>query len=271
MLVCPKCKAKLVREGNCYRCGQHHVYDIARSGYVHLLLGNHKMSGDEKDMVKARSVFLSGGYYQPLCEALIKIIESYHPHIIVDAGCGEGYYTNQLRKAFPHSVMYGFDLSKYAVARACKENIKNKDDIIYGVANVFHMPLSNVCADLILSVFAPFHIEENKRILKEGGLFIKVGPASKHLYELKQVLYDEVYEHKDDVAQYDGFTCIYEQFVTYEVTIQEPEHIHALYQMTPYFWKSPIAGSDRLKSLVYLKTKIQFHIAVFEKHDKAHY
>lgn len=265
MLVCPKCKETLIKEATCYRCGQHHVFDIARRGYVHLILGNHKASGDEKEMVKARTMFLSSGYYKPLCDALIKIIKSYEAKIIVDAGCGEGYYTNQLHKALPHSVMYGFDLSKYAVDKACKENTKHGNDIIYGVANVFHMPLSNACADLILSVFAPFHIEENKRILKKGGVFIKVGPASKHLYELKRELYDEVYDHNDDVAQYEGFTCIHEQFITYEIAIQDQEQIHALYHMTPYFWKSPKEGSDRLKNLVYLKTKIQFHIEVFKK------
>lgn len=37
LFICPICAAPLAREGNIYRCPGGHSYDVARSGYVHLL------------------------------------------------------------------------------------------------------------------------------------------------------------------------------------------------------------------------------------------
>lgn len=50
-----------------------HSYDIARQGYVHLLPVKQmhaKIPGDTKQMVDARRVFLSGGYYERSCDKL---------------------------------------------------------------------------------------------------------------------------------------------------------------------------------------------------------
>lgn len=261
MLICPKCKNKLTKEEHTYECIHHHSFDIARRGYVNMLLGNHKATGDDKEMVKARTNFLSHGYYQPLCDAIKKIVEQDQPAVLVDAGCGEGFYTNQIKDVLPTSTIYGFDLSKFAVDEACKA----KKDITYGVCSVFHMPLQDACADMILSVFAPFDIEENKRVLKDGGLFVKVGPASKHLYDLKKVLYDEIYENEGNVENYANMELIHCEYVDYEIEIDGQADIYALFQMTPYYWKTPKAGSERLKCLDILKTRVQFRIEVYKK------
>ena len=58
---------------------------------------------------------------------------------------------------------------------------------MYAVASVFHMPLSDTCADMVLSVFAPFEAEEFLRALKPGGRFMKVGPGPAASMGLKQV------------------------------------------------------------------------------------
>lgn len=261
MLICPKCKEQLIKEENNYQCVNHHVFDIARRGYVNMLLGNHKITGDDKEMVKARTDFLSHGYYQPLCDAIKAIIIAHHPNMIVDAGCGEGFYTNQIKEALPTSIMYGFDISKFAVDEACK----GKKDIIYGVCSVFHMPLHDACADMIISIFAPFDSGENKRVLKTGGLFIKVSPASKHLLAMKQVLYDNVYENEECIEQYEGMERIHEECIDYEIQITGQKDIHALFQMTPYYWRTPKAGSERLSKLDALQTRVQFRLEVFKK------
>ena len=43
------------------------------------------------------------------------------------------------------------------------------------------------------------------------------------------------------------------------------EDIHALFQMTPYYWKPPKSGAQRLAKLQELTTEIAFDIHVFEK------
>lgn len=66
MLLCPKCGSKLIKEKRVWRCLNNHSYDIAKRGYVNLALHHKALSGDDRDMVKARTRFLSHGYYAPL-------------------------------------------------------------------------------------------------------------------------------------------------------------------------------------------------------------
>ena len=118
MLLCPKCGNKLVREERVWRCQNNHSYDIAKRGYVNLALHHKALSGDDREMVKARTRFLSHGYYAPLQAALVELVRGYHPSVVIDAGCGEGYYTNRVKQET--DTLLGFDLSKYAVDEACK-------------------------------------------------------------------------------------------------------------------------------------------------------
>ena len=44
--------------------------------------------------------------------------------------------------------------------------------------------------DLLVNCFSPLAIEEFRRVLSPGGAFVYVVPSEKHLWELKQVLYE---------------------------------------------------------------------------------
>ena len=261
MLLCPKCREELTREGNVLRCENHHSFDIARRGYSNLLLGNRKGTGDDKEMVRARTRFLSQGYYQPLCTALCEYLQTVSPACVVDAGCGEGFYTNQIRKALPSALVYGFDLSKYAVDEACKAHL----DITYAVCSVFHMPLGDECCDALVSVFAPFAIEEVSRVLKSGGYFIKAGPGPLHLMDLKKVLYEDVYENQIEEANYPGFVHEDTRVIDYTIHVQGQDMLQALFQMTPYYWKTPRSGIEALKTIEELDVRIQFHLDIYKK------
>lgn len=261
MLLCPKCNLELKRIDNTYTCEAHHCYDVAKRGYVNLLIGNHKATGDDKDMVKARTNFLANGYYKPLQAVLLEELKKINPGVLVDAGCGEGYYTNEIAKLCNQTKIYGFDLSKFAVDEACKAKLA----ITYGVCSVFHMPLSDSSTDVVLSVFAPFDSNENARILKEDGYFIRVAPGKQHLMEMKQILYQDVYENEKLDCEYAGFTLEYTKQLEYEVTIHNQQDIWALFQMTPYYWKTPKEGSERLKACSELHTTVAFEIQVFKK------
>ena len=66
MFRCPVCREPLQRQEKQYRCKSGHSFDIARSGYVNLLLDNGRgRHGDDKKMVAARSAFLEKGFYRP--------------------------------------------------------------------------------------------------------------------------------------------------------------------------------------------------------------
>ena len=118
-LCCPVCGSPLERQAHCLRCPKGHSYDIARQGYVHLLPVNRmnsQLPGDNPDMVRSRSRFLSGEYYRPLAEGLAEAVAKTAPGqgLLLDAGCGEGYYTAVLRERLPRLSCVGIDISKEA-------------------------------------------------------------------------------------------------------------------------------------------------------------
>ena len=70
-------------------------------------------------------------------------------------------------------------------------------------------------------------------------------------------------------ARYFGDTCSFawQQVVPirYAVTLTDPEDIRALFSMTPYAWKTPREGIQRLENLSHLETEIGFDIHVYQR------
>ena len=104
LFCCPICGEGLRREPGRYACPGGHSFDVAKEGYVNLLPANRQHSkapGDDKEMAAARSRFLEGGWYGPLRETLCALVEKYAPQApaLLDAGCGEGWYTQALAQA----------------------------------------------------------------------------------------------------------------------------------------------------------------------------
>jgi 23S rRNA (guanine745-N1)-methyltransferase len=131
LFACPICGERLDRLEKAYVCPNGHSYDIASEGYVYLLPPNKKhskMPGDDKAMVASRRRFLESGCYRIFSDALNNLALKYYPadgSAIVDAGCGEGYYTSRLAEFFSEHGMNpplcGFDISKFAVKAAAKK------------------------------------------------------------------------------------------------------------------------------------------------------
>lgn len=261
MYRCPKCKEALVRSDRTYRCAQTHSFDIARQGYVNLLLGNKKMTGDNQEMVHARTAFLHHGYYAFLQQRICQLIDELHPSVLIDAGCGEGYYTNELKRQLPMCEIYGFDLSKFALKQAAKAH----PEVAYAVASVADLPMCDACSDVVLSIFAPIYPEEVYRILRTQGYFVKVAPGPSHLWGMKEILYKTVYENESDHAEYSDMNLIHEELLEKTVTIQGSDDIQALFSMTPYAYRSPRDTSEQLKNMDTLQTQLQFHIQIWQK------
>ena len=89
--------------------------------------------------------------------------------------------------------------------------------------------------------------------------------AAEHLWEMKQVLYDRPYRNETGETPYDGFRYVTIRHVRSEITLPGQEDIQALFGMTPYCWKTPRAGKDRLAALDHLTTTAAFDIHVFER------
>ena len=267
---CPVCGAPLVREEHSYRCPQGHSYDISKEGYTHLLPANRKNSaapGDDKEMAQARRDFLSKGYYAPLLDTLCGEILSRcgDAPTLLDTGCGEGYYTagiyQTLKSAGKSPRMAGTDISKFILRYAAKR----EKGIEFAVASSNALPLADGSIDVLLNCFSPLFLDEFRRVLKPGGHFLYVVPAAEHLWELKQVLYDAPYPNEEKETPYEGFD--YEGIVPVDAVIhlKNQQDIQSLFRMTPYAWKTPKEGKDRLAALEELDCRISFRVHIFKK------
>ena len=270
LFCCPICGSPLTREERSYHCPNCHSYDISKEGYTHLLPANFKHSaapGDDKEMARSRWEFLSKGYYAPLLEALCREINARTgtSSVLLDCGCGEGYYTAgiaaHLRESGKAPRVAGTDISKFILRYAAKRD----RDIEFAVASSNRLPLAEGSVDVLLNCFSPLFLEEFRRVLKPGGYFFYVVPAADHLWEMKQVLYDNPYRNEEKETPYEGFD--YDAIVPVESVIQleNQADIQALFGMTPYAWKTPKAGKDRLAALDSLACRIAFHIHIFRR------
>ena len=265
---CPVCGDKLNREARRYLCAGGHSFDLAREGYVNLLPANFQHSkapGDDRDMIAARARFLEGGWYGPLRDVLCKLIQGLAPPspALLDAGCGEGWYTRAMSDivATMGGRTAGVDLSKPAVKRAARRCPGAE----LAVGTLYHLPMGDGAVDAVVNCFSPLAAEEFRRVLKPGGLFLYVVPGPRHLWEVKEVLYDTPYENGEKREEYPGFR--YREVVPVETVFTLPtrQDIQDLFSMTPYFWKTPRAGAERLAGLDRLTVTGQFRIHVFHR------
>ncbi len=266
MLLCPKC-GKLLEKGlNTFKCQDGHSYDIAKEGYVNLLLPNKKNSllpGDNKEMVSAREQFLNKDYYAPLKEEISKYINEHFKKDItlLDAGCGTGYYSIHIKEKYQYVMrILGVDISKFAVQKASK---KSKEDT-FVVASIFDLPTIDKCFDVILNIFSPKANESFSRVLKDDGVLIQVMPGENHLIELKEILYkDKVYKNEVEY-EYSGFNLKDKMEVTYSIKVNKDDLMH-LFTMTPYLYKTKIEDIKALDDINDLNITIDFVIAVWGK------
>lgn len=266
---CPACGAALKREGRAFVCENSHSYDMAKQGYVHLLMSNKmhsKAPGDTKEMVDARRRFLSGGYYDIFSHKLSELVCRYCADIsdspvILDAGCGEGYYTSGMKKALPDARIFGFDISKSAV-KAAAGSFK---DIGFAVASIFDIPVADGVCDCVTDVFAPLVDGEFNRVLKRGGVMILAVPGRRHLYEMKEILYENPYENEEKDTEYEGFEFLERVPVRGRAELSDSGTVWDLFSMTPYYWKTDVQGGERLKKTDSLSVEIHFDFLVYRK------
>ena len=263
ILVCPKCKTPLFDEGNSLFCQNRHCFDKSKYKYVNLLLQNGGQThGDNKLMIKSRKSFLDKGYYchlrVALCQSIIKYLSS---GVILDAGCGEGYYTVNIKNALQTEAVYGIDVSRDAVHAA---SLRDKS-LRLAVASIFDLPVPSESIDVLINLFAPYDGKEFSRVLKEGGLLVRAFPAERHLWELKCAVYDTPYENEIDTLVLEGFVMVKKDFISFPLHLTSGAEIDSLFKMTPYYYKTSRDGQARLAALENLQTHAEFYLVFYKK------
>lgn len=266
--ICPKCGKKLKREAHVFCCEAGHCYDIAKSGYVNLLLANEKnakVPGDNREMVAARRSFLETDSYLPLARRVAERMTALTPPggILLDAGCGEGYYTEKLGQALKKrgAFVYGTDISKYALERAAKHSGLAG----VAVASSYRLPVASGEIAALTTIFAPVAPAEFCRVLAPGGMYCNVTAGARHLIELKQILYDSVYENLGETEDPPGFERVDGEELTYSFSLTDNQAIRHLFTMTPYYYTTPKEGPERLQGCEELELTADFVITVYRK------
>jgi len=264
LYICPKCKSKLELQQSSYVCSNNHVYDISRKNYINFLLSNDKNSinpGDGKDSLEARHLFLSKGYYDFIFNKVNDLIKDYNNINILDIGCGEGYYTYNIKKNNPSFNVYGFDVSKDGINLATRYT---KSDVNWFVANSKNIPIKDKSIDVVLAMFSFLTPSEIDRVLKYDGMIIQVCANNNHLIELKNIVYDNVIEkNKDNVIL--PFKLINTFNYNTKVTINNNEDIVNLFKMTPHYYRVKKNNKGLLDNLNNIDITLDIIINIYSK------
>lgn len=264
-LACPVCGSALISDGNGFACvGQRrHCFDRAAEGYVNLAPPRAAGGGDDAGLIAARTAFLEAGHYRPFAARVAALMRQYCPGgVLVDAGCGEGYYTNYL--AGGGTEIFGFDLSKRGVRHGAKCAKRERLSALYAVSSVFEMPLANDSVDGIVSLFAPVAETEFLRVLRPGGILLMAGAGAEHLLSLKRVLYEtpRPNEVRGDLPRM--MHPLHTETVRFTMELA-PDAVRSLFAMTPYVYRTSAEGHQRLAALEHLTCEAEMDIFVFQK------
>ncbi len=261
---CPLCKALLTIDDDTkgYTCPQRHHFDRAKEGYLNLLPVQHKHSkapGDNKEMLQARQVFLTAGYYDRLGMAMVDMLKQHcteqEQFEMLDLGCGEGFYSRYLAAHLQKSTpaIYGVDIAKFAIAQAAKLLPIGH----FAVASYLLLPYPENSFELIIRIFAPSNPEEITRVLKPNGWLLTVTPGPRHLWQLKALIYPEVREHPIVTEIDSHFKLIQRTNCAYSITPKR-EHRLALLQMTPFAWRANAETHQKLENAENLEIETDF-------------
>ncbi|MEX2487180.1 MAG: methyltransferase domain-containing protein, partial [Nitriliruptoraceae bacterium] len=190
-LACPRCAEPLQHVEARVACASAHSFDIARHGYLPLLVAGHATSGDDGAMVAARERLVASGVYAPVVEAVTReVLEAFDAGdapptadgpVLVDAGGGTGTATAAVLDARADAGGILLDLSRAAIQRAARAHRR----MVAVRADVWRSwPVRSGIADVVLHVFSPRNPAEAVRVLRPGGHVVLATPRAGHQREL---------------------------------------------------------------------------------------
>ena len=262
-LACPLDGLALAPGPHGLACPAGHNHDVSARGHANLLPVAARPSrapGDDRTMVAARRTVLERGLFAPVAEAVVgAALDAARgldepPGALVDAGCGEGWYTVRLARAFgcapgdasgkasgrdPAAVpTLGCDISKAAVRAAARRTATPyPDDPGWAVANNARLPVLAGSAGLITSLFGFETWGAWAALQRPGQVVVTAHAGAAHLVELRRVVYDEVRAREpgsSPAAATAGYEIAAERRARCETGVAEPGLARAVLAMTPH-------------------------------------
>lgn len=236
LFACPHCHEALKIADNSFICQNNHQFDLNKKGNLHFL--NHTVKTEyDKEMLGHRQKMIQEGLYQPLIDWLMGYFSVEDITSIVDMGCGEGSFLQQLDQQGLPGTKIGFDISKDGVALATNQDMSG----FWCVADITNLPFADNSMSHLLNIFSPSHYQEFRRVLKPGGKLIKIVPESGYLKELREIFYDDQEEkqnysnHKVVEKFEDEMTALITKRLTYQIPVTDDNYRDIL-MMSPIKW-----------------------------------
>ncbi|MGO9273592.1 MAG: methyltransferase domain-containing protein [Terriglobia bacterium] len=193
MLICPVrgCHLALMREPQRLLCTRGHSFDVARSGYINLLQPQDRRSnqpGDTAAAVAGRRRLHERGVTEALLRAIADIMGGSPSDVVLDAGCGDGFYLGTLARQTGFDA-HGIDISIPAVDAAarrypgCECIVANADRFV---------PYSDRSFSIVLSITSRMNAGEFRRVLRDDGRLLVAIPGPEDLLELRGAGRDRV-------------------------------------------------------------------------------
>ena len=166
------------------------------------------MPGDTADAVAARRRLHDRGVTGPLLEGITSILAPSSNDVVLDAGCGDGFYLGSLAEQFGFDA-HGVDISIPAIDGAARRFPKCE----WIVANADRqIPYADQSFSIIMSITARMNTEEFQRVLRTDGRLLVGIPASEDLIELRGVGRDRAARTIETFAS--GFSLVEQRRVT---------------------------------------------------------
>ena len=256
VLACPVCGKQLDLggpQGRSLVCSFGHSFDLAKQGYVNLYRGK-PINEYTKESFQERQTILEKGMYAHLLDEICRFLSDYagpakspvpggvaEKKVLLDAGCGEGYYTREIALQFGDALeLYGTDLSRDSIqlaAGTANGQGSGPADIRWFVSDIGRLPAADKSVDYVLDIFTSANYQEFQRVLADGGFLIKVIPGEGHVKELREAASDQLYhkeykERRGAAVFGEHFDVVLQKTVsrTFEVT---PEERDIFIRMTP--------------------------------------
>lgn len=232
MLLCTvrNCHLPLIREERRLTCPRGHSFDVARSGYVNLLQPQERRSrkpGDTVSAVTGRRRLNDRGITVPLLHGIAEAVGGSREDIVLDAGCGDGFYLGSLSQQTGFDG-HGVDISIAAIDAAarrypgCEWIVANADRFL---------PYADASFSIVLSITARMNAPEFRRVLRDDGSLLVAVPSPEDLIELRGVGHDRVGRTLETFRS--GFTLVDRSRVTTTADLEAAaveDVLHSIYR-----------------------------------------
>lgn len=219
-LRCPSCGQPLCRAGEDFACERGHRVNVNRKGCLNFLSAPVDSCYDAALFQARRRVF-AAGCYQPVAEAMAGMLPP-APQRLLDAGCGDGWYLNELLSKHETWQGAGVDISRDAIFQATDQPCT----ALWCVGDLRRLPFRDGTFTAVLDVLTPVNYGEFRRVLAPEGLLLKVYPGAGYLRELRAARDMEPYAEGQ-----------VEAYLREKASVQAEQRVTVAHPVTPELWR----------------------------------